>query len=445
METETIEANFDGIVGPTHNYSGLSYGNVASMEHKHAVSNPKQAAMQGLEKMRLLSDLGLKQGVLPPHERPYIPILRSMGFHGSDHDILRQLSKEDPLLLSACGSSAAMWAANAATVSPSADSLDGHVHFTPANLCSKFHRSFESKTTAQILRAIFPDPNFFIHHEPLSPSNAFADEGAANHTRFCSQHGIPGVQLFVYGRSSFKDAAMPKRFPARQTDEASHAIARLHRLHPGRVIFARQNPDAIDMGVFHNDVISVGNENVFFYHELAFADTPEVIKAIDSQIKGMIFLKVSKSQVSLEEAVRTYLFNSQLVTLPTGKMALIAPVECQTSPAVKAYLDELLHQHHHPIRKIHYVNLRESMQNGGGPACLRLRVVLSQTELAAVNPHVLLTDSLYASLKLWIERHYRDRLTQADLADPQLLQESRDALDELTRILHLGNVYPFQT
>ena len=25
------EVNFDGLVGPTHNYAGLSYGNVASL------------------------------------------------------------------------------------------------------------------------------------------------------------------------------------------------------------------------------------------------------------------------------------------------------------------------------------------------------------------------------------------------------------------------------
>lgn len=445
MDSPAHEVNFDGIVGPTHNYSGLSYGNVASMNHKLAVSNPKSAALQGLEKMRLLSDLGMIQGVIPPHERPYIPILRSLGFHGSDEEIIRHVAKEEPSLLSSCYSAAAMWAANSATVSPSTDSLDARVHLTPANLCSKFHRSFEPCTTSRILTSIFTDPNFFVHHKPLPPSNAIADEGAANHTRFCAQHGVPGIQLFVYGRTGFNDQLpSPKRFPARQTLEAAHSIARMHRLHPGRVIYAQQNPQAVDLGVFHNDVISVGNENVFFYHELAFINTQEVIDAINKHIKGMVFLKVSKEQVSLEEAIRTYLFNSQLVTLPSGKMALIAPSECQDSPSVKAYLDELLKQPHHPIRHIHYVNLRESMQNGGGPACLRLRVVLNRVELAAINPHILLNDSLYHSLKVWIERHYRDRLTQADLADPQLIQESRDALDELTEILHLGSVYDFQ-
>ncbi|SQC92962.1 N-succinylarginine dihydrolase [Cedecea neteri] len=89
-------------------------------------------------------------------------------------------------------------------------------------------------------------------------------------------------------------------------------------------------------------------------------------------------------------------------------------------------------------------DLRESMANGGGPACLRLRVVLTDEELKAVNPAVMMNDTLFMTLNGWVDRWYRDRLTQADLADPQLLREGREALDELTRILDLGSVYPFQ-
>jgi succinylarginine dihydrolase len=446
MHKKVYEVNFDGIIGPTHNYSGLSFGNVASMDHKESVSNPKKAALQGLKKMHMLFLLGIHQGVLPPHERPHIPMLRTLGYHGSDDVILQQALKDSPALLASCTSSAPMWAANAATVSPSADTLDGLVHFTPANLCSKFHRSFESSTTAKLLQTIFPDPDHFFHHPPLPPSSAIADEAAANHTRFCERHGSPGIEFFVYGRSAFdKTLPAPQRFPARQSDEASRSIARLHRLTPSRVIFAQQNPAAVDMGVFHNDVISVGNENVFLYHEKAFTDTPRVMASLQAQINNMILLPVTEEQVSLSEAVRTYLFNSQLVTLSDGTMALIAPIECKESPSVLVYLEGLASQSNHPIKQILYVHLRESMQNGGGPACLRLRVVLTPKELAAVHSPALLTEDLYIRLTGWVNRHYRDRLSSTDLADPQLMYESREALDDLTRLLKLGSIYSFQT
>ena len=169
---KAYEVNFDGIVGPTHNYSGLSYGNVASMQNIQTVSNPKEAALQGLEKMKYLADLGLKQAVLPPHERPLISTLKLLGFAGKESDILAAAEAKEPLLLSACSSAAAMWTANAAAISPSADSIDRHVHFTPANLSAKFHRSIEAEFTSQVLKAVFKDPIYFRHH-PCLPQGSF--------------------------------------------------------------------------------------------------------------------------------------------------------------------------------------------------------------------------------------------------------------------------------
>src|ERR1044072_3846641 len=112
------QVNFDGIVGPTHNYAGLSYGNVASMTNKSSVSHPRQAALEGLAKMKFLHDLGLKQAVLPPPERPHRPTLRARGYEGDDAATLAKVAKEDPQLLAKVSSASAMWAANAATVSP---------------------------------------------------------------------------------------------------------------------------------------------------------------------------------------------------------------------------------------------------------------------------------------------------------------------------------------
>lgn len=445
-----MEMNFDGLAGPTHHYGGLSFGNLASMEHSHSVSNPKQAALQGLEKMRLLTSLGIKQGILPPQERPFLPLLRALGFYGSDPDLLRQVWKTDPSLLIACSSSAYMWAANAATVSPSADSIDGRVHFTPANLVTEFHRSFEPMTTGKMLYRLFNHPEHFVHHFPLPPHPRFADEGAANHIRFCRESGQTGIQLFVFGRSSQKQGSLPQHFPARQTEEASRTLSRLHLLRPSHVVFAQQNPEAIDAGVFHNDVISVGHQNVFLYHERAFINTERVILELRERIEThcqvpFIAIEVKEKEIPLSEAVCTYLFNSQIVTRPDGMMALIAPQECQASPLVSSFLKDLVEKKSSPIGQIIYQDLRESMQNGGGPACLRLRIVLTEQEYKTIHPGVELNETLYKKLVGWVEKHYRDRLKLEELADPHLLKEGRTALDELSRLLQLGPIYSFQT
>ena len=447
------EVNFDGLVGPTHNYAGLSHGNVASMSHRGATSNPREAALQGLAKMKFLADLGVPQAVLPPHERPSLETLRTLGFTGSDHAILSAAAQQAPELLTACSSASSMWVANAATVTPSADAADGRVHFTPANLTAKFHRSIEPPQTGRTLRAIFRDETRFAIHGPIPGGQALGDEGAANHTRLAPSHSRRGLHFFVYGHRAFGAGpvtAWPRKFPARQSFEAFDAIRRRHRLTDKSVVFAQQHPAAIDAGVFHNDVISVGNENVFLYHECAFVQTPAVIRELSRRYAALqrgaelITLEVPRARVPLADAVSSYLFNSQLVSLKRGRMALIAPTNCAETPSVKAFIHDLLARRHSPLREVHYFDLKQSMHNGGGPACLRLRVVLTQPELAALPPRVLLTAATYAALTAWVKKHYRDKLAAADLADSLLLEEARRALDELTQLLGLGSIYPFQ-
>ncbi|MCD9521878.1 N-succinylarginine dihydrolase [Photobacterium carnosum] len=439
------EANFDGLVGPTHNYSGLSTGNIASLTYKHQISNPKQAALQGLDKMRALANLGLIQGVIAPQMRPDIKMLRRLGFSGNDNRVLQQASKYAPQLLTCCYSASSMWAANAATVSPSADTNDRRIHFTPANLVSHFHRSIEHQTTARILAAMFNDDNRFCHHQPLPASEQLGDEGAANHTRFCDQYGHQGVEMFVFGRYGFdQHQQAPMQYPARQTYEASAAIARLHQLDPQQVVMAQQNPLLIDQGVFHNDVIAVGNQQTLFCHQYAFLNQTDVYQQLQQKM-GMDFsiIEVPNDVVSVDDAVSSYLFNSQLVTLPNGDVSLILPHQCRDNPRVWHYVQQLL-QMRVGINRVDLFDLSQSMKNGGGPACLRLRVVLTAQEQQAVNPAVLLTDSLFKQLQAWIHLHYRDQLVDADFADPSLLLQSQTALDELTRILKLGSVYDFQ-
>ena len=445
MATHAVEANFDGLVGPTHNYAGLSWGNVASKSNVNAVSNPKEAALQGLAKMKKLADRGYVQAVLPPHERPHIPTLRALGFAGSDRQVLEQAAQADPAILAAVSSASAMWTANAATVSPSADTADHRVHFTPANLSAKFHRSIEHRVTGRALKAIFTDESYFAHHPALPSVSHFGDEGAANHTRLCAGYGEPGVELFVYGQVAFNEnAPAPVKYPARQTLEASQAIARLHGLGDGHAVFAQQNPAAIDAGVFHNDVIAVGNGNCLFYHELAFLDEQKVLSDIRARLARTELqpVRVSASEVPIEGAVASYLFNSQLLNTPDG-MLLAVPGECREVTSVSRYLDSLLQQNG-PITAVEVFDVKQSMRNGGGPACLRLRVVLSDEERRAINQGVILTDALYERLTAWVNAHYRDELSQQDLADPMLLDEVRKALDELTGILGLGSIYDFQ-
>ncbi|WP_333608243.1 N-succinylarginine dihydrolase [Arsukibacterium sp.] len=442
-----FEANFDGLVGPTHNYAGLSVGNVASLSNAKNSSSPKQAAKQGLQKMKALHDLGMVQGVLAPQERPDVYTLRRLGFTGSDSEVISKAAKQAPAVFRAVCSASSMWTANAATISPSADTADGKVHFTPANLTNKFHRSLEPQTTGRILQAMFANPEHFAHHQHLPDNDHFGDEGAANHTRLCADYGKRGVELFVFGRYAFdQNKPAPKRFPARHTLEACEAVARLHGLSDEHVVYMQQNPDVIDQGVFHNDVIAVGNQNVLFYHQQAFVDSQAKLAELKQKFGNqseLFLIEVKDQEVSVQEAIKTYLFNTQVITLSNGEMAIIAPTECQDSPSVSAYLAELTGRGT-PIKNVHYYDVKQSMRNGGGPACLRLRIALSEQERQAVNPNVLMNEQLFATLNNWVDKHYRDEISEADLADPQLLQESRTALDELTQLLKLGSVYQFQ-
>jgi len=438
------EYNFDGIVGPTHNYGGLSPGNVASAKHSGQVSNPRAAALQGLDKMRFVHGLGVGQAVLPPHPRPHLPTLRRLGFHGRDEEVLARAAKSDDHLLRLCASASAMWTANAATVAPSADTHDGRVHLVPANLQQMFHRALEAEQTERILRAIFADERRFQVHPPLPGGGQLADEGAANHTRLV----VPGrkaLHLFGWSRRAFGPRAFgPTRYPARQTHEACAALARLHRLEPSRVLLVQQHPEGIDGGAFHTDVVAVGHEGFLMCHELAFVDLTSLVARLDEALGEELVVEVAtETELAIGDAVGAYPFNSQLVSLPNGKMTIVAPVESRENPRARAFLERIV-AGANPVASVHYLDVRQSMNNGGGPACLRLRVALTDDEVAAIGANVFFSAALEAELRAWVERHYRDRLTAADLGDPALQREGLTALDELSRILRLGAVYDFQ-
>jgi succinylarginine dihydrolase len=437
------ELQFDGLVGPTHSYAGLSPGNVASALHSGNVSNPRAAARQGLDKMRFVRSLGMVQAVLPPHDRPSLGTLRALGFTGNDEEMIAGAATAgDGFYLRLCTSASAMWTANAATVAPSCDTADGRVHLTPANLQQMFHRAIEATTTTRVLRAIFAAPARFVVHDPLPGGGQLADEGAANHTRLQTSRGV--AHVFAWGRCSWGALAGPRRYPARQTREASQALARLHRLDPARCFFPQQHPDSIDAGAFHTDVVAVGNGSFLMMHELAFAEDSRLEAELRDALGDELHLvRALERDLPVERAVASYPFNSQVLTLPDGTMAIVAPEDAREDPQSAAFLERVVASGG-PVRAVHYIDVRQSMHNGGGPACLRLRVPLTDEEIAALGARVIVDDALLEALGTWVDAHYRDKLAPADLADPALAREGMRALDELTKLLGLGAVYDFQ-
>ena len=392
------EINFDGIVGPSHNYAGLSLGNLASTRNAGQVSRPRAAALEGVAKMRANLALGLTQGIFLPHPRPNHAWLAELG---------TTIDQAEPTLAANAMSASAMWAANAATVSPAPDTADGKCHLTVANLRTMPHRSHEWPSTLAQLRLAFGDAGHFTVHSPIPP--AFGDEGAANHMRIAPAYGEPGVEIFVYGVSG-------GAFPARQHLEASKAIARLHRLDPARTLFAEQSGQAIAAGAFHNDVVAVANGPLLFAHEKAFAERDRLIADCERRVADFELVEVPDAEVPLADAISSYLFNAQLVGPPDGETTLIVPAEAQETPSVWAWL-----QHHlagnGPIRRVEVVDVRQSMANGGGPACLRLRVV---ADPATIDPRFLVDE-----MRLDVIADVVERLWPAEIADDQLTEPSQ--------------------
>jgi succinylarginine dihydrolase len=415
-----VEINFDGIVGPSHNYAGLSLGNLASAKHGGSVSYPRAAALQGLGKMRHNMGLGLTQGLLCPLPRPNHGLLAALGLGQPADETERRLR-------AAAWSASSMWSANAATVSPAPDTADGRCHLTAANLVTMPHRAQEWPDTVRQLRLAFADTTHFAVHDAVPA--CFGDEGAANHMRMGTSHAAPGLEIFVYGRTG-------GAFPARQHEQASRAVARLHGLDPARCLFVEQSPDAIAAGAFHNDVVAVANERVLFTHEQAFADTEGTYAAIRTALPGAEIVVVPASAVSLADAVASYLFNAQLLTLPTGEMALVIPLEAWEHPAVRAWLDGMLASNG-PIRRVLPVDVRQSMANGGGPACLRLRIV---ADPATIDPRFLLSDARADALEKVITDHWPQQINPGEIGSDALARMVISARAALLEALDLGEL-----
>jgi succinylarginine dihydrolase len=393
--------------------------------------------------MRLVRSLGVPVAVLPPHERPLLSALRRWGFRGPDHEVIaRAWALDGGHLLRVASSASAMWTANAATVAPSTDTADGRVHLVPANLASMPHRSLEVESTVRALRAIFHDPGHFQVHEPLPGSMLMSDEGAANHTRLHTSRGA--AHLFAWGRlGTLPDPDAPAVI-ARQTAAASRALGRLLSVDPAWAFFPRQHPGGIDAGGFHTDVLAVGSGPVLLLHERAFADHEALLGSLREALgPEFVAIVATEAELPVATAIDNYPFNSQLLSLEDGSMVIIAPAEAAENAASRRFFERVT-AGPGPIKAVHHVDLRQSMQNGGGPACLRLRVPLTATERQALGARVLVDDALLGELEAWVQRHFRESLAPDDLSDPQLHREAMTALDELSRILKLDSIYEFQ-
>lgn len=421
-----VEINFDGLPGPTHNYAGLSVGNVASQSNFGEVSYPRAAARQGLVKMRTVMELGLVQGFLPPPLRPAANALRPFGFKGSDDEVLAAAASEDLGLFRAACSASSMWRANAASVLAAPDTADGRVHLVTANLAGMLHRSFEADETFQLLRRVFPDADRFCVHGPLPSARRFGDEGAANHMRLAAGHGAPGLNVFAHGEQRGGS------YPERQSRRASEAVARLAGLDPARTLYALQNQAAVEAGAFHNDVVAVANANVLLAHPEAFADPARLYGALRDQLPNLQV--VETFGVSLDDAVSSYLFNSQLVTLPGGDMALILPSDARDNAAAWAAVEAVVAADN-PIKHAVVVDVRESMRNGGGPACLRLRVPVDGPARAAIDQRFLLTPERWAALSQVVEAYWPERIAPDDLLSPELWAQARAAHSALEALM----------
>lgn len=405
------EINFDGLIGPSHNYAGLSFGNVASATNAGGESHPRAAALQGLAKMRTLIGLGLKQGFFAPQLRPNLAALRALGFTGDDAQVCAAAWRADPALFRNTISASCMWTANAATVSPAPDTQDGRCHLSVANLSTMLHRSLEADATEAMLRTVFPDPQHFTVHSAVTPK--LGDEGAANHMRMGADHGAAGIEIFVYGET------VPGGFPARQDRRSSEAVARRHGLAADRVYFAEQSKAAIAAGAFHNDVVAVANARVLFAHEQAFEDKAKLYHFIAATLPDAEIIEVPAAQVSLADAISSYLFNSQLVTLPSGATALIVPRECEENASVWAWLQSAARSNS-AISEVKVIDVRESMRNGGGPACLRLRVVVDDAALAAIDSRFLLDEAKIAALETLVAQYWPEAIAPEELGEPAL-------------------------
>ena len=425
-----IEIQIDRIVGPTHHFGGLGVGNIASKTNAGEVSNPAAAALQGLDKMRMVAQLGVPQLILPPQTRPASGMLQSLGFRDPQW---RTLLDDNPELFSAAMSSSAMWNANAATVTPAIDNQSNQLTMTIANLNASLHRSIEPcNTELELAKALGCASQIM---PPLAMGSALRDEGAANHMRLGTGENTPGINVFVYGDGD----SSPTQFWPRQSRAACEAIARRHQLSTENTFFLKQHPQAIDAGAFHNDVVAMSHHNLWVHHELAYWKAGETLQQIEERYRELNDVELNRIEIpdedlSIADAVSTYLFNSQIVSPPDSRRPVVlCPSDVREHDGAKKIVRDLCQRG--IFREACYVALNQSMSGGGGPACLRLRIPVTTRTLNSVPKLNQWTEEIDQQLRNAIERHYPTEITLEKLTDPSILSQAENAASAIQGIL----------
>ena len=175
-------------------------------------------------------------------------------------------------------------------------------------------------------------------------------------------------------------------------------------------------------------------------HEQSFIpEHQEQVRRYLTERNDVQYYEVKQDELSVADAVSTYLFNSELLETAPGKFTLIAPSECSNHAGVARVVERL--QGQGALDTVHYLDVRESMRNGGGPACLRLRVVLTPEQERAMHQGVVYNPEMHNRLAGWVTTHYRDRLVFDDLRDPELVRELDRAYNELEGLLDMKGLY----
>ena len=90
-----------------------------------------------------------------------------------------------------------------------------------------------------------------------------------------------------------------------------------------------------------------------------------------------------------------------------------------------------------PIRRVEIVDVRQSMANGGGPACLRLRVV---ADPATIDPRLLVDDARLDRMADVVRRHWPAEIANDDLQAPALVRDIEAARNALLKELDLSEL-----
>jgi succinylarginine dihydrolase len=140
--------------------------------------------------------------------------------------------------------------------------------------------------------------------------------------------------------------------------------------------------------------------------------------------------------VPIGDAIRSYLFNSQLVTPPDGAMTLVAPTECRETPSVAAWIERHLASNG-AIRRVNFVDVRQSMANGGGPACLRLRVACDPAE---VDTRFLVDEAKLDRLAGLVAARWPEEIVSSEIQSAALIADIERARLSLLDLLGLSEL-----